>query len=186
MQSIKWSKRVCHHFGLILGFEHSGGWWVDFLWETLNVIEVSAAGIFGLQRLCEQQVVQQSVMKVSFFTWCGKAGAQPDSPQLEKVHCAGWGLDSRKQNDHFIKENVTWLITFCGHEVCHSVLTPATLNKCLNISWSKYKIMSAFVKSCVYFIKRFKSNHETHELLPSVQEIEIVMQYFINANPDYF
>lgn len=41
--------------------------------ETVNVIEVSAAGILGLQRLWEQQVVPQPVMEVSFpLMWKGK------------------------------------------------------------------------------------------------------------------
>lgn len=45
-----------------------------FRGETENVIEVSAAGIFGLQRLEEQQVVPQPVMEVS-FSGCRKARA---------------------------------------------------------------------------------------------------------------
>lgn len=44
----------------------SSAWRVHFPRETVNVIEVSAAGIFGLQRLREQQVVPPPVMEVSF------------------------------------------------------------------------------------------------------------------------
>ena len=66
--TIKSSKRVCL---ITLGnyrffLQHSCGWRVNFPRETVNVIEVSAVGIFGLQRLWEQQVVPQPVMEVSF------------------------------------------------------------------------------------------------------------------------
>lgn len=67
ISTIKQSKRV---YLITLGnyrfLQHSCGRRVNFPRETVNVIEVSAAGIFGLQRLWEQQVVPQPVMEVSF------------------------------------------------------------------------------------------------------------------------
>lgn len=65
--TIKQRKRVCLiTLGNCRFLQRYCGRRVNFPGETVNVIEVSAAGIFGLQRLCEQQVVPQPVMEVSF------------------------------------------------------------------------------------------------------------------------
>lgn len=88
--TIKQSKRVCLiTLGKYRFLQHSSAWQVNFPRETVNVIEVSAAGIFGLEIVRAAGGATAGNGSLIFLD-IERRDPLPDSPQFEKADPAGW------------------------------------------------------------------------------------------------